>query len=40
MQFSAGSGEKFKMAYVWQTLKDYKTYIASMSIRLIAKRED
>ncbi|KAF9229153.1 MFS general substrate transporter [Gyrodon lividus] len=27
MQFSAG-GEKFKLKYVWQSLKDWKTYIA------------
>ncbi|KAH0838212.1 MFS general substrate transporter [Lanmaoa asiatica] len=28
MQFSAG-GEQFKKKYVWQSLKDWKTYIAS-----------
>ena len=28
-QFSAGSGEGFRMSIVWQTLKDPKTYIAS-----------
>ncbi|KAI0034264.1 MFS general substrate transporter [Vararia minispora EC-137] len=28
MQFSAGSGEKFKMDYLWQTIKDPKTYLA------------
>lgn len=28
-QFSAG-GEKFRLDYVWQCLKDPKTYIASM----------
>lgn len=28
MQFSAG-GEQFKIKYVWQSLKDWKTYIAS-----------
>ena len=28
MRFSAG-GEQFKMKYVWQSLKDWKTYIAS-----------
>ncbi|KIJ68580.1 hypothetical protein HYDPIDRAFT_82841 [Hydnomerulius pinastri MD-312] len=27
MQFSAG-GEKFKLKYVWQSLKDWKTYLA------------
>lgn len=28
MQFSAG-GEQFKMKYIWQSLRDWKTYIAS-----------
>lgn len=28
-QFSAGSGEGFRMSVVWDTLKDPKTYIAS-----------
>lgn len=28
-QFSAGSGEGFRMSTVWDTLKDPKTYIAS-----------
>ncbi|KAH7917772.1 MFS general substrate transporter, partial [Leucogyrophana mollusca] len=27
MQYSAG-GEKFKMKYIWQSLKDWKTYLA------------
>ena len=28
MQFSAG-GEKFEVKYIWQSLKDWKTYVAS-----------
>lgn len=34
MQFSAG-GEQFKTKYVWQSLKDWKTYIASESYLLL-----
>ena len=30
MKFSAG-GEKFKMKYVWQSLADWKTWLASES---------
>lgn len=33
MQFSAG-GEQFKAKYVWQSLTDWKTYIASESCML------
>jgi hypothetical protein len=31
MQFSAG-GEEFKVRYIWQSLRDWKTYVASTCI--------
>ncbi|KAG1757702.1 major facilitator superfamily domain-containing protein [Suillus lakei] len=35
MQFSAG-GEEFKVRYIWQSLKDWKTYLASTDGPLFA----